>query len=196
MPLARSLLHIGRVLNRLWVPSAVYAVLCTVQLLRWSSAQPLVLDAAHVLRLQLLERSALRLASWGGKLAGYPCGTWRRRFLGADVEQDCSLTSSCSPSVQHLYNGTFGRMDVLDILNDDLSLNEERYAEVGPLQLTPYFALSYGVSFALLTSALSTVLLWHIGDIRKAIASSFKQTGDVHVERKEVTFSRLAVPGA
>lgn len=88
------------------------------------------------------------------------------------------------PRSQHLYNGTFGRMDVLEILNEDLSLNEKRYAEVGPLQLTPYFALTYGVSFALLTSALSTILLWHVGDIRKAIAASFNQTGDVHVERE------------
>jgi hypothetical protein len=31
--------------------------------------------------------------------------------------------------------------------------------------------LTYGVSFALLTSALSTILLWHVGDIRKAIAA-------------------------
>lgn len=86
--------------------------------------------------------------------------------------------------LQHLYNATFGRLDVLDILNKDLSLNEERYAEVGPLQLTPYFALTYGVSFALLTSALSAVLLWHIGDIRKAITASRKHLGDVHIERQ------------
>ncbi|KAG0658686.1 hypothetical protein C6P46_005682 [Rhodotorula mucilaginosa] len=94
-----------------------------------------------------------------------------------------------SPVGAHLYNGTFGRMDVLDILNEDLSLNEQRYAEVGPLQLTPYFALTYGVSFALLTSALSTILLWHVGDIRKAIAASFNQTGDVHVEQLERNYA-------
>lgn len=87
---------------------------------------------------------------------------------------------------QHLYNATFSRLDVLDILNTDLSLNEERYAEVGPLRLSPYFALTYGVSFAVLSSALMTVLLWHVGDIRKAIAASRSQSGDAHIERGSV----------
>ncbi|GAA6026094.1 hypothetical protein JCM8202_002520 [Rhodotorula sphaerocarpa] len=94
-----------------------------------------------------------------------------------------------SPVGAHLYNATFGRLDVLDILNTDLSLNEERYAEVGPLRLSPYFALTYGVSFAVLSSALMTVLLWHVGDIRKAIAASRSQSGDAHIELLERNYA-------
>lgn len=74
------------------------------------------------------------------------------------------------------------RLDVLEILDPDLSLNEERYAEVGPLRLTPYFALSYGVSFAVLTSALVTVALWHWGDIKAALWAKKDARADIHVE--------------
>ncbi|BGP17800.1 hypothetical protein JCM10213_001699 [Rhodosporidiobolus nylandii] len=92
-----------------------------------------------------------------------------------------------SPLAAHLYNATFGRLDVLDLLNPDLSLNEERYAAVGPLRLTPYFALTYGVSFAVLTAALTSVMLWHWKDIRDAVTRS-DRTGDIHVEMLERSY--------
>ncbi|BGP41555.1 hypothetical protein JCM10449v2_005546 [Rhodotorula kratochvilovae] len=93
-----------------------------------------------------------------------------------------------SPLAAHLYNATFGRLDVLEILNTDLSLNEERYAEVGPLRLTPYFALSYGVSFAVLTSAITTVALWHWGDIKSALWAKKDARADIHVEMLERSY--------
>ncbi|GAA5832438.1 hypothetical protein JCM11251_006454 [Rhodosporidiobolus azoricus] len=92
-----------------------------------------------------------------------------------------------SPLAAHLYNSTFGRLDVLDLLNPDLSLNETRYAEVGPLRLTPYFAMTYGVSFAVLTAALTTVLLWHWNDIKDAVGKTDK-AGDIHVEMLERSY--------
>ena len=82
---------------------------------------------------------------------------------------------------QHLYNSTFGRFDVKEILNPDLSLNETRFAEIQPILLTPYFALSYGVSFAVLTSAISTVALWHWDDIKSAFGNR-DGAADIHVE--------------
>ncbi|GAA5852429.1 hypothetical protein JCM8547_006778 [Rhodosporidiobolus lusitaniae] len=91
-----------------------------------------------------------------------------------------------SPLAAHLYNSTFHRLDVLTLLNPDLSLNEERYAASAPILLTPYFALTYGVSFAVLTAAVSTVLLWHWGDIRDAMRS--EKTGDIHVEMLERSY--------
>ncbi|GAA5918161.1 hypothetical protein JCM8208_006843, partial [Rhodotorula glutinis] len=93
-----------------------------------------------------------------------------------------------SPLAAHLYNSTFGRLDVLEILDPDLSLNEDRYAEVGPLRLTPYFALSYGVSFAVLTSALVTVALWHWGDIKAALWAKKDARADIHVEMLERSY--------
>ncbi|GAA5934611.1 hypothetical protein JCM3775_002003 [Rhodotorula graminis] len=93
-----------------------------------------------------------------------------------------------SPLAAHLYNSTFGRLDVLEILDPDLSLNEDKYAEVGPLRLTPFFALSYGVSFAVLTSALVTVGLWHWGDIKAALWAKKDARADIHVEMLERSY--------
>lgn len=45
---------------------------------------------------------------------------------------------------------------------------------MGPIQLTPYFALYYGISFAVLTSALTTVFLFHWQDIRMAMDARMK----------------------
>lgn len=86
-----------------------------------------------------------------------------------------------SPLAAHLYNSTYGRLDVLEILNPDLSLNEARFAEVGPIRLTPYFALSYFVSFAILTSACVSVVLWNWKDVKMAF-SARQAAGDIHCE--------------
>lgn len=77
------------------------------------------------------------------------------------------------------------RFDVLEILTPQLTLNETRFAEVQPITLTPYFALSYGVSFAVLTSAISTVILWHWGDIKLAFGGK-EGEADIHVESESV----------
>ena len=86
-----------------------------------------------------------------------------------------------SPLAAHLYNSTYGRLDVLEILNPDLSLNETRFAEVGPIRLTPYFALSYAISFAILISACVSVVLWNWRDIKMAF-STRQVAGGIHCE--------------
>lgn len=120
-----------------------------------------------------------------------------------------------SPLAAHLYNSTFGvshsingdrnftnvespqtpfqRLDVLQILTPELTLNETRFADIQPILLTPYFALSYGVSFAVLTSAITTVALWHWEDIKKAF-SSRDSTADIHVESKLLSLMSRTVP--
>lgn len=82
------------------------------------------------------------------------------------------------------------RFDVLEILTPELTLNTTRFAEVEPILLTPYFALSYGVSFAVLTSAISTVALWHWKDIRDAF-SNREVAGDIHVEMLERSYPKI-----
>lgn len=93
-----------------------------------------------------------------------------------------------SPLAAHLYNSTYGRLDVLEILNPDLSLNETRFAEVGPIRLTPYFALSYFVSFAILTSACVSVVLWNWKDIKMAF-STRQVAGDIHCEMLDRSYA-------
>lgn len=74
--------------------------------------------------------------------------------------------------MQHLYNSTFGRFDVLSVITPDLALDVQKFDKVKPLLLTPFFALCYGISFAILASAISTILLWHTADIKAAFFSS------------------------
>ncbi|GAA5905962.1 OPT family oligopeptide transporter [Sporobolomyces salmoneus] len=96
-----------------------------------------------------------------------------------------------SPVASHLYNRTFGRLDVQEILNPDLSLNEARYEELGPLRLVPYFALSYGISFAILTSAITSVLLWNLRDIKTALSAKTGDSDDVHVQLLEQNYANV-----
>jgi hypothetical protein len=58
------------------------------------------------------------------------------------------------------------RFDVTSILNADLSLNDTAWEQARPLLLTPFFALSYALSFAALSSILVHVYLWHWDEIR------------------------------
>jgi hypothetical protein len=95
-----------------------------------------------------------------------------------------------SPVAAHLYNSTFGRLDIKQLLNSDLSLNESKFEETG-LRLVPYFALSYGISFAILMSAITSVLLWHSGDIKRAISAKKGDKGDVHVQMLERNYSNV-----
>lgn len=87
-----------------------------------------------------------------------------------------------SPIGAHLYNSTFARLDVLQLLTSDLTLNETLYEEIKPILLTPYFAISYGVSFAVLTSAISTVAIWHWDDVKKALFAKDSAHDDIHVQ--------------
>ncbi len=95
------------------------------------------------------------------------------------------------PMNAHLYNATAGQINVLELLNPDLSLNETRYAEIGPIQLTPYFALSYGISFAVLTAAIVSVLIWSWGDIKAAFLAHEGQAADIHVEMLERSYPNV-----
>ncbi|OCF79168.1 OPT family small oligopeptide transporter [Kwoniella mangroviensis CBS 8886] len=79
-----------------------------------------------------------------------------------------SARSFPSPVSAGLYNSTFQKFDVTSILKPDLSLDEVAYETAKPLLLTPYFAITYGLSFAALSSVLVHVWLWHRDEIKEA----------------------------
>ncbi|KGB75916.3 hypothetical protein CNBG_1754 [Cryptococcus deuterogattii R265] len=95
-----------------------------------------------------------------------------------------------SPVSAGLFNATFQKFDVTSILKPDLSLDEAAWEEKKPLLLTPYFALSYGLSFAALSSVLVHVWLWHRDEIKQALSSRL-QLNDVH---NKLMRSYLPVP--
>nr|XP_018259221.1 OPT family small oligopeptide transporter [Kwoniella dejecticola CBS 10117]OBR81379.1 OPT family small oligopeptide transporter [Kwoniella dejecticola CBS 10117] len=77
-----------------------------------------------------------------------------------------SARSFPSPVSAGLFNSSFEKFDVTSILKPDLSLDVEAYEKAKPLLLTPYFALSYALNFAALSSVLVHVWLWHRDEIK------------------------------
>lgn len=51
-----------------------------------------------------------------------------------------------APLGSGLFNSTFGKFEVSQVLKPDNSLDEEKWQEKAPLLLTPQFALTYGIS--------------------------------------------------
>ncbi len=77
-----------------------------------------------------------------------------------------------------LYNTQYKKFAVDTLLNKDNTLNAEAWESQKPMLLTPYFALSYGLGFATLTSTVTHVLLWHWKDIKRAASNAIHD--DVH----------------
>lgn len=77
-----------------------------------------------------------------------------------------------------LYDKEHKKFAVDTLLNKDNTLNANAWEEQKPMLLTPYFALSYGLGFATLTSTVTHVLLWHWKDIKKAASNAVHD--DVH----------------
>ncbi|ODN97275.1 OPT family small oligopeptide transporter [Cryptococcus wingfieldii CBS 7118] len=84
-----------------------------------------------------------------------------------------------TPVSAGLFNSTFQKFDVTSILKPDLSLDEVAFEMQKPLLLTPFFALSYGISFAALSSVLVHVWLWHRDEIKDAL-SNRTELNDAH----------------
>ncbi|KAF9507706.1 hypothetical protein BS47DRAFT_1351209 [Hydnum rufescens UP504] len=89
-----------------------------------------------------------------------------------------------SPISTGLFNSSYQRFDVLSILNDDFTLNEEAWQLAQPLLLTPSFAYAYALGFAALTSAVVHVLLWHFEDIKNAISTASKGDYDDNIHNQ------------
>ncbi|WFD43298.1 hypothetical protein MPSI1_001959 [Malassezia psittaci] len=68
-----------------------------------------------------------------------------------------------------LFTNKYASFDVNAVLKKDNSLDEAAWEQQKPMLLTPFFALSYGISFAVLTSTIVHVILWHGKDIKKAL---------------------------
>ncbi|KAN0062580.1 hypothetical protein ACQY0O_005112 [Thecaphora frezii] len=68
-----------------------------------------------------------------------------------------------------LYYANFTRFGVTALLREDNTLDRERWEESKPMLLTPFFALTYGMSFATLTSVVTHTMLWHWKDVKRAL---------------------------
>ncbi|KAI8076459.1 OPT family small oligopeptide transporter [Gilbertella persicaria] len=66
------------------------------------------------------------------------------------------------------------------VLNPDKTLNEEAYAEYGPLYMASFFAFTYGIMFAGVTSILTHTFLYHGKDIVAQFRKSRSEDEDIH----------------
>lgn len=65
------------------------------------------------------------------------------------------------------------------MLNPDLSLNDAAWETAQPVLLTPYFAITYGLSFAAVSSVIVHVWMWHKDEIKEALLNKAPLT-DTH----------------
>lgn len=92
--------------------------------------------------------------------------------------------SFATPIGSELYTSDYQTFNVTAVIKPDLSLDEAAWESSRPILLNPHFALTYGVSFAVLTSAITSVLLWHWDTIKEAFGSR-TQAADPHVQMLE-----------
>lgn len=60
-----------------------------------------------------------------------------------------------------LFMGNGSVYDIETIVNSDFHLDREAYAKKGPVHLSTFFAMTYGLGFAALTATIMHVLLFH-----------------------------------
>ncbi|OZJ06193.1 hypothetical protein BZG36_00958 [Bifiguratus adelaidae] len=68
------------------------------------------------------------------------------------------------------------------VLTPDLILNETAYEEYGPLRLSAFFAITYGIGFAGLTSVLTHTYLYHGKEILAQWRRARDHNEDVHMK--------------
>lgn len=78
----------------------------------------------------------------------------------------------------HLFMANGSRYQVLDIIDSNFQLDHGAYAKMGPLHLSTFFAITYGLGFATLSATIMHVLIFNIRDIQDSFRGNKKM--DVH----------------
>ncbi|KAI3904268.1 hypothetical protein MKW92_041097 [Papaver armeniacum] len=93
----------------------------------------------------------------------------------------------------HLFTSQGNRYNISAIVNDKFELDAMQYAQQGRINLSTFFAVSYGIGFAAVTATLTHVALFHGKEIWEkwtASRASRKEKEDIHTrlmkEYKEI----------
>ncbi|KAM7257479.1 hypothetical protein ACFE04_013220 [Oxalis oulophora] len=82
-----------------------------------------------------------------------------------------------------LFTSTGQEYNISSIIDSDFHLNLEAYERQGPLYLSTFFAITYGVGFAALTATMVHVAMFHGREIWEQSRASFKDTKmDIHTK--------------
>ena len=84
------------------------------------------------------------------------------------------------------FDNTGSPYNVTAIINDDSTFNLEAYQAYSPLFISATFALSYGLSFASITSALTHTLLYYRKQIWNQARRSLSEQPDIHARLMSV----------
>lgn len=84
------------------------------------------------------------------------------------------------------YDNTGGAYNVSRILNSDATFNAEAYHAYSPLFLSTVFALSYGLSFASITSTIVHAILYFRRQIWIQARRSLSEQPDIHARLMSV----------
>ncbi|VBB86938.1 Putative sexual differentiation process protein [Podospora comata] len=104
-------------------------------------------------------------------------------FLAATLHYSGAWYSWYLPmSDSNTYDNTGKQYDVSRVLSPDYRLDEEAYKNYSPLFLSTTFALSYGLSFAAITSLIVYTYLHHGKTIWRQYKSSTTEKADIHMK--------------
>uniref|UniRef100_A0A2P2IM95 Uncharacterized protein n=1 Tax=Rhizophora mucronata TaxID=61149 RepID=A0A2P2IM95_RHIMU len=81
-----------------------------------------------------------------------------------------------------LYRSNGSEYDILSIVNSEFHLDRKVYAQMGPVHLSTFFAMTYGIGFAALSATFVHVLLFNGSEIWKLSSRAFggERKLDIH----------------
>ncbi|XP_030935387.1 oligopeptide transporter 6-like [Quercus lobata] len=83
-----------------------------------------------------------------------------------------------------LYTTNGSEYDILSIINSNFHLDRDTYAQMGPVHLSTFFAMTYGLGFATLGATLVHVLLFSGRDLWKQSKSAFGEKTKIDIHTK------------
>ncbi|MCD7445784.1 oligopeptide transporter 4 [Datura stramonium] len=84
----------------------------------------------------------------------------------------------------HLFNAEGHKYDIASIVNDKFELDEVAYAKQGRINISTFFALTYGLNFAAVVATLTQVALFNGKEILERFRASHKsgKSDDIHTK--------------
>ncbi|KAK6936646.1 Oligopeptide transporter, OPT superfamily [Dillenia turbinata] len=80
-----------------------------------------------------------------------------------------------------LFMANGSKYDISSIVNSEFQLDVDAYTRTGPLYLSTFFAMTYGIGFATLTATVVHVILFHGRDIMELSRAAFREKKmDIH----------------
>ncbi|XP_078150389.1 oligopeptide transporter 4-like [Carex rostrata] len=82
----------------------------------------------------------------------------------------------------HLFTGNGSQYDIEAIVNDKFEIDINAYQKQGKIHLSTFFALSYGLNFAMIASTLTHVAFFYGREIYERLRVSYKGKPDIHTK--------------